>query len=247
MIMLRNCGSKNHILSFKSNDNDTINVAIEYSPLYCYMYEDTLGGFNYDLLRLIANKHNLKIKYHPIVTLQKSLDDLEKGKYNILVAQLPFTTDFEGKYIFTQSIYLDRQVLVQKKDNNGKPTVNSQLDLAKKTLYVVKGSPAEYRIINLSREIGDSIYIKHEDLYGPEQLIIMVAKGEIKYAVVNEKVAKEIAKSYPSIDISTDISFTQFQSWLLNPKESKLKNNLNLWINEAKKTPEYEALIKRYF
>ena len=35
---------------------DTIDVALEYSPLSFYTYGDTLGGYNYDLLRLISKQ-----------------------------------------------------------------------------------------------------------------------------------------------------------------------------------------------
>ena len=63
----------------------------------------------------------------------------------------------------------------------------NQLDLAQKTLHVVKGSPSILRIQNLGNEIGDTIYIKEIEKYGSEQLISLVAHGDIDYAVCDRK------------------------------------------------------------
>ena len=78
--------------------------------------------------------------------------------------------------------------------------VRSQLDLAGKTLNVVKGSPSILRIRNLGNEIGDTIYINEIEKYGSEQLIALVAHGDIDYAVCDEAIARSAAdhSSVPS-------------------------------------------------
>ena len=68
--------------------------------------------------------------------------------------------------------------------------IHSQLELARKTLHVVKGSPVLLRIHNLSNEIGDTIYIQEVEKYGPEQLLAMVAHGDIDYTVCDESIAQ---------------------------------------------------------
>ncbi len=82
--------------------------------------------------------------------------------------------------------------------------------------------------------------------YGPEQLFLMTALGEIKQAVINERVAEAMAKDYPDVDISTDISFTQFQSWIVSNKRPEMRDSIDKWIKEIKLTPEYKELEKRY-
>ena len=85
---------------------------------------------------------------------------------------------------------LNKQVLVQRKEigENDSLYIRTQLDLAQRTLHVVKGSPSILRIQNLGNEIGDTIYIKEIDKYGSEQLISMVAHGDIDYAVCDESI-----------------------------------------------------------
>ncbi len=101
----------------------------------------------------------------------------------------------------------------RKVGENDSLAIRSQLDLAGKTLNVVKGSPSILRIRNLSNEIGDTIYVNEIEKYGSEQLIAMVAHGDIDYAVCDEGIARMAVDSLPQLDINTAISFTQFYSW----------------------------------
>ena len=69
MIMVKNCTPKQHITNnYIRAEDDTINVAIEISPLSFSMATDTIGGFYYDLLRLISRKFDVKFKYHKFVS-----------------------------------------------------------------------------------------------------------------------------------------------------------------------------------
>lgn len=248
MFSLRRCASGNDSGSEpKPSGGDTIDVAIEYSPLSLYRYDDTLGGFNYDLLRMIALRHGLTLKFHPVVSLSQSLGYVDSKVYDILAANLPATADFKDRYRFSEPVALDRQVLVQLKDSiTGEVKVKTQLDLAGDTLWVVEGSSVKSRIVNLGSEIGDTIYMRYEPEYGPEQLFMMVALGEIDNAVVSENVAEEMGKNYPGVDISTDISFTQFQSWVVGDKRPELADSLDRWIRSFKESDDYLILLKRY-
>lgn len=248
MVALYRCAGHDTGMNNQSvSGGDTLDVAIEYSPLSLYMYDDTLGGFNYDLLRLIGRREGVEIKMHPVVNLKESLEGLDKGLYDVVAAQVPVTTDLKNNYLFSDSIYLDRQVLVQLKDSLGNCSVKSQLDLAGKSLYVVDGSPVVSRINNLSREMGDTINIVTEKRYGQEQLFLMVASGEIEFAVISYKVAHSMSADYPQIDISTAVSFNQLQSWVLRKDAGALRDSLDSWLDRARNTQEYKTLYSRYF
>lgn len=222
-------------------------VAVEYAPMFLYTYGDTLGGFSYDLLNLIAAQKGIKFNFQPMVTLSSSLDKLQAGDYRMVCAEFPVTKEHKQDYLFTTPIYLDRQVLVQMKNGEGHIAVKSQLDLANDTVWVVNGSSSELRLENLSSEIGDTIYVMTEKNYGAEQLFLRVVSGEIKQAVMNERIAQELSKKYPNVDITTGISMTQFQSWILNKNDSAFCDSINSWIDAVKHTQEYTNLYNRYF
>ena len=247
MACLRRCGGDGSLSSrLRQSGGDTIDVAIEYSPMMCYTYADTLGGFNYDLLRLLSKRYGKPMKFHPVVALQDALNALDEGGVDVLVAQFPVTKENRQRLLFTDEVYIDRQVLVQKKRPDGSVAITTQLDLAGDTVYVVKGSPMKERIYNLSREIGDSIFVKEDPVYGPEQMFLQVATGEIAYAVINRRIAIEMAKRYADVDISPSISFSQIQAWALAKNNAELQLSFNRWLKEFKATDEYQQLLKRY-
>ena len=127
------------------------------------------------------------------------------------------------------------------------PPIRNQLDLAQKTLYIPKGSPALLRLKNLSHEIGDTIYVEEDALYSGEQLSIMVAKGDIDYAVCDRQTARIAKENLPEIDIDTDISFTQLQSWTLRKDSPVLLDSLNSWLKRIKDSGLYDQIYKRYY
>ena len=103
------------------------------------------------------------------------------------------------------------------------------------------------RIQNLGNEIGDTIYIKEIEKYGSEQLISMVAHGDIDYAVCDESIARAAADSIPQIDINTAISFTQFYSWAVSKQSPALLDSLNAWLDKFQKENEYQKIYKKYY
>lgn len=245
MVALGLCDRPKQTADMRHSGGDTLDIAIEYSPVTYYTYDDTLGGYNYDLLRMIADKVGCHLKFHPVVTLEKAIEGLESGRYDILVAQFPMTARDTARFAFTQPIYIDQQVLVQQR---GRHAIHTQLDLAGDTVWVVKGSPMMGRIASLSREIGDTIYVHVDELYGPEQLMMMVSEGEIRYAVVNRSIARAMASKLPNLDRSVAISLSQFQSWMVSKQRQGLCDSLNRWHNQVKlDTTAYLGLQRRYF
>ncbi|MEZ3598165.1 MAG: transporter substrate-binding domain-containing protein [Paramuribaculum sp.] len=230
----------------KPSGGDTLDVAIDYGPMSLFTYDDTLGGFNYDMIRGMATANGLKVKFHPVTIPGCSIEGLENGLYDIVVSDIAATAEASENVVFTEPVYLDKQVLVQKKDSLGNTEVSSQLDLAGREVWVTSGSPSAMRLRNLSAEIGDTILVKEDPDYGSEQLVMMVAVGDIPLAVVNEKTALRLAGEYPGIDVSTAISFTQFQTWALRKKEMELTDSVNSMIKRYKQTDGYKDLLRRY-
>ena len=228
---------------------DTLRIVTDYNPLSYYVTQDSIIGFDYELANLISKRSGLAVLVFPEVSLSKSLQGLNKNEYDIVGRTLPVTTESKQEYNFTETILLNKQVLIQRKpefNNNTKP-IRNQLDLARKTLYIISDAPTRYRIENLAHEIGDTIYVKEETKYGAEQLVIMVAKGDIEFAVINENIAQQMASEFPEIDYQTDISFTQFQSWALRKTSPVLLDSLNVWLKDIKESPEFQILTKKYF
>lgn len=251
MFMLRECSTAaSHVQNVECGSaGDTIDVAIEYSPASMYIKSDTLGGINYDIMRCVSRIADVPVKYHPVISLDESFKKLERGVYDILVADIPLTLDFQQRYRFSEPVYLDKQVLLQYVDTAAgaeNEEILSVLDLAGRRVWVVSGTPAEERLVALSEEIGDTIYVEHSVEYGSELLAMLTSIGEIRLCVVNEKVARAIANDSPTVKISTDISFTQFQAWCMRKDDFSLASKIDSALVQFKATSDYQDLLKRY-
>ena len=103
------------------------------------------------------------------------------------------------------------------------------------------------RLQNLGHEIGDTIYVVEDELYSTEQLMIMVAKGDIDYAVCDQQIARMTQKKLPEVDILTGVSFTQLQSWAVRKDSPVLLDSLNSWLQQIKDSGLYDQIYKRYY
>lgn len=226
-----------------------LRMVTEYNQSGYYVAGDTIEGFQYELSQAIATLSGLEVQTQLEMSLAKSFEGLTDQRCDVIARNIPITSEVRADYLFTDPIVLNKQVLVQRTQaaNNGILPIRNQLDLAKKTLYIPKNSPALFRLQNLAQEIGDTIYVEEDERYSGEQLAIMVAKGDIDYAVCDQQIARLSQKNLPEIDIDTDISFTQLQSWAVRKDSPILLDSLNSWLSQIKKSGLYDQIYKRYY
>lgn len=226
-----------------------LNAATEYNSISFYVNGDTVTGFHYELIEAFAHDKGLKAKVSPVMSFDRRLEGLSDGTYDVIAYGLLATSELKDSLLLSHPIILSKQVLVQRKDTAGNDSlfIKNQLDLAGKTLHVVKGSPSLLRIRNLSNEIGDTIYVREIEKYGSEQLIALVAHGDIDYAVCDESIARAAADSLPQLDINTAIGFTQFYSWGVSKQSPVLLDSLNSWLSTFSKSDEYKQIYQKYY
>ena len=230
-------------------ESGILRAVTEYNTISYHADKDSLSGFDYELLNAFAQAKNLRLEVTPEMSFEERLKGLNKGKYDLIATETTVTTRSKDSLLFSHTLLLSKQVLVQRKLKEGKDSlyIHNQLELRHKTLHVVKGSPALLRLHNLISEIADTIYIQEIEQYGPEQLMAMVSGGDIDYAVCDENIAKANMHLYPNLDIDTDISFTQFYAWGVAKHSPILLDSLNQWLDEYMKSKDYQKLYKKYF
>ena len=254
LFSVRQCGKKEkppgHPRDYAAIAKEGIlRIATEYNSISFYVDGDTVSGFHYELIEAFARNKGLQAEIIPLMSFEERLKGLAEGRFDVIAFGILATSELKDSLLLTTPIVLNKQVLVQRKatEESDSLYIHSQLDLAQRTLHVVKGSPSILRIQNLGNEIGDTIYIKEIEKYGPEQLISLVAHGDIDYAVCDESIARAVADSLPQIDINTAISFTQFYSWAVSKQSPVLLDSLNTWLDKFQKEAEYQKIYKKYY
>ena len=226
-----------------------LRIVTEYNQSGYFASGDTIHGFQYELCQAVSEISGLEVQIFLDMSLTESFIGLNNRKYDIIARNIPVTSEIKENYLFTDPVILSKQVLVQRTSNANESItpVRNQLELAGKTLYIPENSPALLRIQNLQHEIGDTIYVVEEIRYSSEQLIIMVAGGDIDYAVCDLQTATIAARQFPEIDIGTDISFTQLQSWAVRKESIMLLDSINRWFNDIRDRGVYDDIYKRYY
>lgn len=226
-----------------------LRLVTEYNQSGYYIAGDTIEGFQYELGRAIAQESGLEVQTALEMNLAESFRMLSEGQVDIVARNIPVNSEIREKYLFTDPLVLNKQVLVQRKTPAGSQAqpLRNQLELAQKTVYIPKDSPALVRLKNLEHEIGDTIYVIEDDLYSSEQLAIMVAKGDIDFAVCDQRIAAESAARLPELDIQTDISFTQLQAWAVRRDSPALRDSLNTWLGRLHQNGTFDKIYQKYY
>ena len=118
-----------------------IDVATEYNSISFYVDGDTVSGFHYELIQAFAHDKGLKTEITPLMSFEERLEGLSEGRYDVIACGILATSELKDSLLLTSPITLNKQVLVQRKENgeNDSLYIRSQLDLAGRTLHVVKG------------------------------------------------------------------------------------------------------------
>ena len=243
--------ARNRVRDFEAIARDGVLwVTTEYNASSYFVEGDSLVGFQHDLVKAFADAHQLKVEFLPEMSLEVRLDGVRSGDYDLIACNILRTKNKLEGIALTNPILTSKQVLVQRNlahlDDSSR-LVKSHLDLAGKTVHVVKDDPSVMRIHNLGSEIGDTIYVVEIDKYGPEQLIALVAYGEIDYYVCNDKIASQVIDSFPQLSPLTDIGFTQLYSWGVNEKATHLQDTLNVWLDSFKQSKAYRKIYSKYY
>ena len=240
-----NCGGKHKDHSPHLERGDTLRVGIELSPTTVSTMGDTIEGFSYDILNYLVAEHGFNHKLKGYSNMKEALDDLRKGHIDLLVSNLPLTIPLKEEFLATKPIYTDRIVLVQNIETDTS-LVKYPHELAGKEVWAARETSVAERLRNLSDEIGGDIIINDSTDSSEEELLILVALGEIERAAVGLIRARALSEHYPQIDISTELSFSQFKCWLIAPGDSILCDTIDSWLDNFKEKPEFERLKQKY-
>ncbi len=262
IVLLTACGrkqdkNKNHLPSHLQEviERGKLRAVTDYNSINYFIYRGTPMGYQYELLKELADHLGVELELKVADGLEDSFKMLENGKTDLLAFNLTITKERSERVDFTVPIIQTHQVLVQQKPENWRKLtkeemnigiIRNQLNLAGETIYVQENSSHAQRLKNLSEEIGNRINIIEVPMV-VEELIKLVAKGNIEYTICDENVAKVNKTYYPNIDVQTAISFPQHIAWAVDKNSNELLNIVNHWLLDFKKTLKYKLIYNKYF
>ncbi len=229
----------------------------DYNSTNYFVYRGTPMGYQYELLKLLADHLEVKLVLEINNDINKCFEGLYTGKYDIIALGLTVTKERSRLVDFTIPITQTRQVLVQRKpehwrkmktyDEVEQHLIRNPLQLAGKAINIQKNTTFHSRLKNLSDEIGDSIFIIEDPYKEVEELITDVVNKEIDYTICDEHIAMVNKKYYPDIDVKTPISFQQNIAWAIQKGDSVFLTEINNWLKSFNKSLTSRFIYDKYF
>ncbi len=234
-----------------------LKALVVYSSTSYFLYRGQPMGFEYELLKQLADDLNLKLEIVVSKNLDNEFEVLNRGDVDLIAHGMTITNQRKWEVDFTEYLYLTKQVLVQKKPDNyrnlkwsdlQKKLIKDPIDLIGDTVSIRKNSAYFERILSLSNELGGNIYIDSLDSQlSTGEIIDMVARGELKYTIADENLARINASYSPILNIDVPISFTQRIAWVTRKKAKNLRAAVNKWILKNRNTLDYKVTYNKYF
>ena len=234
-----------------------LEAILDNNSISYFIYKGTPMGYEYELLQNLCKSLKVQLKIKVISGIEESIDQLNRGRADVLAFPLTVTSERATYFSFTEPHYSTTQVLVQKKPANWRMQppeiverrlIRNPVDLIRKEVHVMKGSSFSARIKNLSQEIGGDIYLKEDSANAEtESLIRKVATGEIKYTVTDQTIAMVNSYYYPNLDVSTVLSSSQQIAWGVRSNSPELKKAINTWLSSIKRNGLFQILYDKYF
>lgn len=235
----------------------TLKALIAYSGTSYFLYRGQPMGYEYEMLRKLAEHFKLDLELTIARDLNQMLEELKTGSIDIVAHGLAITKERQKIASFTDYLYLTQQVLVQRKPDNyeqlkyrqkQRSLINDPVELIGDTVSVRKNSSYYLRLLHLSDELGEDIII--DTLKGnlsTDEIIKMVADGKIKYTIADSNIAHINASSYPELDVGVPISSSQRIAWAVRPDATELLEATNNWIKNNRKKQEFNVIFNKYF
>jgi membrane-bound lytic murein transglycosylase F len=222
-----------------------LTVLTENSSLSFFEYREKNLGFEYEILDAFAKHIDMPLEIKLVPKYSNLRRFLNNGEGDIIAANLAVTLSGQKKINFSHPYYYSNQVLVQIKSDS---LILDASELIGKEVIVRKNTIYDRRLRALQEEVGGFIKIKYakEDLI-VEDLIEKVVKGEIKYTIAHENLARLSKEEHPKLDIKTKVSFKQRIAFGLRLNSPVLKKKLNEFLQKYCESEEYKVLKHKYF
>lgn len=222
-----------------------------------YIYKGDSLGYEYEQLLAFAKSIGVPLQMVIAKNMDSIFDQLNNCEVDIIAANLTVTQERSLIVDFSDELMLVPQVLVQRRPEGwellsskdlDRSLIRNTVDLSGKNIVVRKGSSFYSRLNSLSEEIGERInIIEAPGEVNTEQLISMVANGQIDYTIADENVALSNQTYYSNIDVETPVSFQQKIAWAIRKNSPELRQSINVWLEKRKDSEDNRALHAKYF
>lgn len=216
---------------------DTIKALIFYHAADYFVYQGSVIGFQYDLLKQMSKDLNRPIDISIEIDPDKAFLEIFSNRYDIVGFDCN-KDQFAPEYItLSEPHSFTYPVLVMRK--------NTEIDSFK--THIVHTAAKYSNAIDFSILRNTGIWkLQNDRDQTVEDLFNMLEDTLVDFVVCNYNVAITMLPFYKNLTLGPRVGENFPRTWVLNSNQSQLNDTINQWLRNFKETNKYQRLCNRY-
>ena len=225
------------------NNKKKLTVLIRNSPSVYYEGVDGPTGFEYDLVKALADSLGMQLELKVYYSVNEVLDAINNGEGNLATAAITITKKRENKYEFSEPYQKVQQLVIYKRGNTPPDSLS---DLVNFNILVSSNSSYDQRLKSLKVKYPDLTWETTDEL-STEQILEKVSKGEVECTIADNSLFAINQRYFPRLEDAIPISEEQPLGFAINKKNKALQKYVNLWLEEFENKKQMAILRDRYY
>ncbi len=222
----------------KSSDHgDTIKAMIFYHAADYFVYQGSVIGFQYDLIKRMGKDLGRPVTITVEIDPDKAFLECFGNNYDLIGFDfdksffMPLYLAESEPHSYTHPVLLMRKGMVL--DSSQERVVHASAKYSNKIDFSSLEQPENWR---LQHNVDATV----------EDLVEMLEDTLIDYVVCNYNVAITILPFYRDLVLGPAIGKEFPRTWVLNESHRELNDTINRWLRDFKKTEDYHKLCTKY-
>lgn len=217
--------------------SDTINALIFYHAADYFVYQGSVIGFQYDLLKQLGKDLGRPVNISIEIDPDEAYLAAFSNDYDIV--GIDFNKDFFTPEYIVQSephSYTYPVLIMRKKmeiDSNATHIVHAP----ERYTYII-----DFNILDHPNQWK----LQRDNDMTVEDLFEMLEDTLIDYVVCNYNVAITMLPFYTNLTLGPRVGNNFPRTWVLNSRNQELNNTINQWLRDFKETNKYQGLCNKY-
>jgi membrane-bound lytic murein transglycosylase F len=225
-------------------ESGELRVITSNNPASYFVWRGDLMGFDYELMRRFAEKHDLQVSMVVRNTPSDMFKALKAGKGDLVAASLTNTERRRKQEINFSRRYLEvhEKLVQQEKDE----PIESLNELGGRTVAVNPES-SYFDTLQSLQKLGVKVDIKEKPEASTEDLIEGVDEGRHPLTVADSHLAALEDSWRDGIQVTLKLSDKRDIAWALRPDQPQLMKQLNSFIGQEYRSTFYNLTYRKYF
>lgn len=199
-------------------------------------------GFEHDLLQALGNRLGVPVRFIVYPDARKALDAVLQGETHLAAAGLGRNERLPLRW---SSALREVEYVVAARDDA--PALDEENDLAGHAVGVRRGSLAAEALEDIRRRVP-GVKVRHPVRSDDQQLLEMVAKGELELAATDRLHFALAARFFPNLALARKLPIKSSIAWALPAQGSEgLAEEIESFLADARSNGLLARMGDRYF